>query len=241
MTRRLISGLIAVALSPVTLDHLNASEPAPVSVSPALQRFLSADDRSVVRYRALRHMEAECEHFASDAWMDVWTEVDGAGTMQYRIVNEGGSDYIRTKIFRGLLDAERTAINSGAPNRAEITPDNYRFEDRGAADGLASLRISPRRKDVLLIDGSIFLRPLDGELVRLEGRLSRTPSFWVRHVDIVRRYERLVGFTMPVGLDSIAHLLFAGRSTFRMTYQYESINGHRVGTPTPKFVALGQP
>src|SRR5438093_3123317 len=110
MTRRLISGLIAVALSPVTLGHLNASESAPVSVSPALQRFLSADDRSVVRYRALRHMEAECEHFASDAWMDVWTEVDGAGTMQYRIVNEGGSDYIRTKIFRGVLDAEQTAI-----------------------------------------------------------------------------------------------------------------------------------
>jgi hypothetical protein len=29
----------------------------------------------------------------------------------------------------------------------------------------------------------------------------------------------------------VAHVLIAGRSTFKMTYEYETINGHRVGSP----------
>lgn len=183
-------------------------------------------------------MEARAEHFTADAWMDAWTEIDASGTMQYRIVGEGGSDYIRSKVFRGVLEAERKAINSGAPTRAGITPENYAFEDRGiAADGLAQLGIKPRRKDMLLVDGSIYVRAGDGELTRLEGRLTKTPSFWVRRVEIVREYRRLGGVSMPVTLESVANLLIAGRSTFTMSYDYESVNGRRVGTPQVKTIA----
>src|SRR5262245_54063310 len=90
------------------------------SSNPSLQRFLADQDTPVVRYRALRHMEAKCEHFASAAWMDVWTEVDAGGTMSYRIVSEGGSDYIRSKVFRGVLDGEQKALSSGGPARAGL-------------------------------------------------------------------------------------------------------------------------
>ena len=167
--------------------------------------------------------------------MDVWTELDERGALQYRIAAEGGSDYIRTKVFRASLDAEKKMWASGEPDRAGITPDNYVFEDRGAgSEGLAWLSIKPRRKEVLLIDGSIFLRPSDGELLRLEGRLVKSPSFWVRRVEIVRRYQRLAGVRMPVALESAANLLIGGRSTFRMTYEYESVNQRRIGTPQPR-------
>lgn len=218
--------------------RLRASSPTTqLTASPVLERFFSDNkDESPVSYRALRHLEAKCEHFSSGAWMDVWTEIDAAGTMQYQIEGEGGSNYIRSKVFRGVLDAERKAVNAGDPNRAGITPDNYTFDHRGLDSGLTSIGISPRRKDVLLIDGSILLRPPDGELVRLEGRLSKSPSFWVRRVDIVRHYKRLAGISMPVGLESVANLLVAGRSTFRMTYEYESVNGRRLGAPRARVV-----
>jgi hypothetical protein len=35
-------------------------------------------------------------------------------------------------------------------------------------------------------------------------------------------------------IESVAQVLIAGRSTFRMTYEYESINGQRVGNPQPR-------
>jgi hypothetical protein len=36
---------------------------------------------------------------------------------------------------------------------------------------------------------------------------------------------------MPVALESVADVKVAGESTFKMTYEYESINGERVGAP----------
>ena len=88
-----------------------------------------------------------------------------------------------------------------------------------------------RRKDVLLVDGAIFVNPEDGDLVRIEGRLSKTPSFWTRRVEVVRHYQRINGVRVPVAIESIASVLIAGRSTFKMTYQYETINGQQVGSP----------
>jgi hypothetical protein len=202
-----------------------------VSSPPILQRFLALDDPSPTQFRALRHLEARNDHFEKSAWMDVWTEGDASG-FTYQVVSEEGSDYIRSKVFRATLDTERRMWASGACDRAGVTPANYTFaEGEVQADGLASLTVKPRRSDVLLVDGSIFLNPDDGELVRVEGRLSKTPSFWTRRVQIVRWYRRIGGIRMPVALESMADIRMAGDSTFKMTYEYESINGQRVGAP----------
>jgi len=210
----------------------------PATESPViLQRFLALDDPTPTQYRALRHLEARNDKFEKSAWMDVWTEGDASG-FRYTIVAEEGSDYIRHKVFRATLETERKMWASGEPDKAALTPANYVFEDRGShPDGLMSLGVKPRRKDVLLVDGSIFLNPEDGELVRMEGRLSKSPSFWTRRVEIVRWYQRIVGFRMPTALETVANVLVAGMSTFRMSYEYESINGQHVGSPQPRTLA----
>ena len=245
--RRLIRCLpiAIVALAFARLAAVDATGPATRTGIPAsltLERFLSINEPAGIQHKELRHLEAECEGLKASAWMDVWTELDDRGVMQYRIVDEGGSEYIRNKVFRGALEGEQKIWASGAPALAVITPANYVFEDRGTFEGgLSSLGIKPRRKDVLLVEGAIFLRAADGELERLEGRLSKSPSFWVRRVDVVRRYARLGGARMPVALESVAHLLFAGRSTFHMTYDYETVNGLRVGHPQPRLLAAARP
>lgn len=196
-----------------------------------VERFLAMGNPDPLQYRALRHLEARNEHFDSQARMDVWTEGDSSG-FRYTIVAEEGSEYIRRRVFRQTLETERAMWASGAPDRAGLTPANYVFEDRGAQpDGLLSLGVKPRRKDMLLVDGAIFLDPADGDLVRMEGRLSKAPSFWTRHVNIVRWYKRFAGVRMPVALESTANVLIAGRSSFRMSYEYESVNNERVGSP----------
>lgn len=236
MTGGLSRSLLATSVVGLLVAHTGAagsSNAAP----PILQRFLALDDPTPTQFRALRHLEARNEKFEKSAWMDVWTEADSSG-FHYRIVCEEGSDYIRSKVFRSALDTEREMWATGAPDEGALTPANYVFEDRGAQpDGLASLAVKPRRKNVLLVDGSIYLNPDDGELVRMEGRLSKAPSFWTRRVEIVRWYQRIAGFRMPTALESVAHVRIAGVSTFRMTYEYESINGQHVGTPQPRAVA----
>lgn len=236
MTRGLSRSLLATSVAALLVAHAGAA--GPTNASPAiLQRFLALDDPTPTQFRALRHLEARNEKFEKNAWMDVWTEADAAG-FRYRIVTEDGSDYIRSKVFRASLETEREMWAAGAPDEAAVTTANYVFEDRGAQpDGLTSLSMKPRRKDVLLVDGSIYLNPDDGELVRIEGQLSKSPSFWTRRVEIVRWYQRIAGFRMPTALESVANVRIAGVSTFRMTYEYESINGRHVGNPQPRTLA----
>jgi hypothetical protein len=236
MTRGLSVSLLAASVAALLGAHANAAGPA--SASPAiLQRFLALDDPTPAQFRALRHLEARNEKFEKSARMDVWTEADANG-FRYTIVCEDGSDYIRSKVFRASLDAERDMWSTGSPEQGAVTPANYVFEDRGAQpDGLASIAMKPRRKGLLFVEGAIYLNPDDGELVRIEGQLTKTPSFWTRRVEIVRWYQRIAGFRMPTALESVANVRVAGVSTFRMTYEYESINGQRVGNPQPRTIA----
>ncbi len=189
-------------------------------------------DEGAVAYRALRHMDASNQHFGASAWMDVWTEADRVNGFRYEVAAEGGSGYIRRRVFLAALETEQKMWRDGDPSRAQLDHTNYTFSDNGVDErGLASLAIMPKRKDVLLVDGWIFLTREDGDLVRVEGRLSKNPSFWTRRVEIVRRYGRIAGAHVPVATESIAQVVIAGRSTFQMTYEYESINGVHVGMP----------
>jgi hypothetical protein len=233
LSRSVVTPAIMIWLVVTASAASNNAAPAPAGGAPILQRFLTADDTDPTDFRVLRHLDARAEGLNKSAWMDVWTEADRSG-FRYRIVSEGGSDYIRGK-FRSSLETERKMWAEGAPARAALTTTNYIFEEAGTQPGgLASITLKPRRKDQLLVDGSLYLNPHDGDLVRLEGRLVKTPSFWMRRVDIVRHYRRLAGVRMPVALDSVAQILMAGRATLKVTYDYQTVNGHRIGTPQPR-------
>jgi len=148
---------------------------------------------------------------------------------------------VRGKVLRPWLDNEKKMWAAGDPERASLTHANYAFADKGmTADGLAWVGVKSRRKDVLLVDGSIYVNPQDGDLVRIEGRLTKTPSFWARRVEVVRHYGRINGVHVPVAIESIANVLIAGRSTFKMIYEYETINDQRVGAPQPRVASANQ-
>jgi len=204
-----------------------------------LQRFLARGEEPTVEYRALRRLEASNSKFNQRAWMTAWTEFDRANGFRFSIVAEGGSHYIRTHVLRAALVGEQKLWAGNEPQRATLSNENYMFDnDVPDSGGLAAVGLKPKRKDMLLVEGAIFVQPSDGDLARIEGKLSKAPSFWTRRVDVVRRYERVGGVRVPVSIESVAHVLIAGRSTFKMTYEYETINGQRVGNPQPTSSSL---
>lgn len=211
-----------------------AAQRAP-SDSLIIERVVARSDPPARQYRALRRLEAQSTKLGADAWLEAWTEVDPASGFRYEISGEGGSGYIRSHVLKPWLEDEKKMWAAGDPERAGLSFDNYTFDDRGlTADGLAWLGVKSRRKDLLLIDGSIFVNAASGDLVRIEGRLSKTPSFWTRRVEVVRHYARINGVRMPTAIESVAQVLIAGRSTFSMTYDYETVNDRHIGDPKPR-------
>ena len=208
---------------------LVANEPAQrVSSSdqPVVQRFLSRADEPLTRYRALRRLEARNDRFKLQGWLEASTELTPDGRFHYQIIREGGSDYIRNKVLRPVLENEEKLFATRDASRSAMTTENYELRGTEAAEpGLVKLLVKPKRREISLIDGAAVVTEDEADLVRVEGRLAKNPSFWTRRVDVIRRYERVSGVRVPTRLDSVAQIRFAGKSTFSMTFEYEMVNG----------------
>lgn len=197
----------------------SAADPA---ARVALEMFLARPVRAHP-YRAARLLEASAS--GQRGWLDVQTDFTVSSGLRYEVTAEGGSGYIRARVLRSLLDEEQRVIASGRASRVAISMDNYRFSPEGVnGEGLAVVRLRPLRQERSLIDGRMLLRTSDGDLVRVEGRLARNPSFWVTRVSVVRSYGRIDGAHMPVSLDTTAQLRLLGSASLRMTYCYSHID-----------------
>ena len=217
--------VILVALAAVTAGAAAAALPSDVGYDPVLHRFLSRADEPLTTYRGTRRLEGRNEKFNVSAWMEIATELSADG-FHYRVLREGGSDLIRGRVFRAMLANEEQIFATGDAARSAISSNNYELTPGDSAEpGLVKLFARPKRKDVTLIDGAVYITDNDADLVRVEGRLAKSPSFWTRRVDVVKQYTRVAGLRVPVRIESVAQIRFAGTSTMTMTYDYEMING----------------
>lgn len=204
---------------------LPAREPA-LSSNP-ISAFFNRNEQPLRQYRAFRRMHAAAEKGNHEAWMEAWTELKD-GRFTYQIVSERGSDMVRGKVLKAVLEREEELVNSGNSEKGELTAANYEFSEAGRdSDGSHVVEMKPKRKDALLVDGRAVLND-GGELVRVEGRLAKNPSFWTSLVNIVRRYARIGGVRVPVATETTAKVKFVGTSQLEITYDYQSINGRPV-------------
>ena len=187
---------------------------AATAVSPAAGRESSTaarftPDEPLTSYRAFRRMHAKSEKFNQEGWLNAWTEFDGR-QFRYQIVDERGSDYVRNKVLKGLLKREQEIVAEG-PARAALTEENYVFGETGAeADGERYIQITPKRKDVMLVEGRMVLTSDGNDLLRVEGRLAKNPSFWTSLVNVIRHFAKVDGVRVPVATESVAKVKFAG-------------------------------
>jgi hypothetical protein len=220
---RVLLAVVAIAVVAVA-DTLPATAPDPADHS--IRQFLAHDD-SQPAYRATRRLEAE--NGSRAGWLEARTEYAPIGGLRYEVIAEGGSETIRTKVLRAVLDGEREAIEQGEAARSALARVNYLFSPNGIdEDGLANVLLEPRRRERVLISGRMLLRPHDGRLVRVEGQPAKSPSFWLRNVEIVRSYEEIQGTVVPVSLTSTAEVRFFGAASLRMTYHYSEIDGRQI-------------
>jgi hypothetical protein len=212
-----------------------------------VQQVVAQTTRSGFALRASRHLEAGSVSGKHRGWMDVDTSVSPAGIFSWTVLGEGGSERTRDKVFRAVLEAEVEAGRAGSRDAAALSLANYQFVNEGpAGDGQTRVRLVPRRADAKLVNGSLIVSA-DGHPVLLEGRLAKSPSFWVKSVTVVKHYACIGGVSLPVSVESLADVKMIGQSSFSMRYRYMSVNGRSVGHsasaapgfgPSPEIVAL---
>ena len=216
---------IAVAVLAISSTVPMVGQPRDTTPSCQLRAL---QDPPVTQYRAFRRMHARNERFNQEAWLDAWTELKGQ-TFSYEITSERGSDYIRTKVLKALLTHEQELVANGEASRADFSLENYQFEDSTQQGEVRYVLLKPKRKDMLLVNGRLVVNPEGTEIFRVEGTLSKNPSFWTSLVTVVREFARLDGVRVPVSTETVAKLRFAGQAHLDVRYEYETVNGRPVG------------
>ena len=195
--------------------------------SNPVSRLFTRVEQPLHQYRAYRRMHASSENTKYEAWLEAWTELKD-GRFSYAIVNEKGSESVRSRVLRAILAREQEVVNNGEGDKGELTAANYEFVEGGRdSDGAQVVHIKPKRSDVMLVDGRAVLDDR-GDLLRVEGRLSKNPSFWTSLVNIVRRYARIGGVRVPVATETTAKVKFVGTAQLEVLYNYQSVNGRSV-------------
>lgn len=202
----------------------------------SIDRFLSHNEPPLTSAVALRRLVGTTRDGAMRGWVEACTFIDG-NRMRYEIVAHGGSGAVRKRALIAALDGEVHARRDGHTRRAGLIPDNYEFVPDSGTGDLVRVRLKPRRKDAMLIEGTMTLDRATGDLLRVEGRLVKSPSFWTRQVHVTRRYARVGGVRVPVSMQSDANVLVVGASTFDMSYHYLAINGAPAGDPAGREAA----
>jgi hypothetical protein len=215
--------------APTAADH-----PAPAEFEQIIARFNRATPPP---YRAFRRLEAGKPGSNRHGWLEVWTEYRPDTGFSFEVVREAGSEYVRNKVLRGVLKGERELLEDGRPLRAPLVPRNYTYAHGGLTDtGQVRLLLSPARKSAGIVRGTALIDLGQGAVSRIEGRLVKSPSFWVRDVDVTWRFARIGEAVLLVELVSSAQVLFFGRHDFRMTYDYHTVEGRPLDGPTRAFL-----
>jgi hypothetical protein len=144
------------------------------------------------------------------------------GKPQYQVLESGGDDTVKRRVIYRYLSAEEQA--SEIPSSAvAITPANYKFHYRGEAktgDKVAYVfQITPRKKHEGLIKGELWLDGETGVAVRESGRLVKSPSIFLKHVDVIKEIvladrnaqERITHLKVDTRLVGVAELTIRER------------------------------
>jgi hypothetical protein len=160
-------------------------------------------------------IEAEIPAIGEKGQCTLRRTFSGQQSLIYTAVEFTGDAFVKTNVIHRVLESDVENAEKKTGQRVAIVDSNYRFTYKGTEDlngrRLYAFALKPRRKDPGLFKGQILLDPQAGHIVRAVGRLSKSPSWWIKQVDFVQDYVDVGDFTMSGQVQSVTRARIAGR------------------------------
>jgi hypothetical protein len=136
-------------------------------------------------------------------------------TLVFKALRFTGDNFIKNNVILRLIQSEVEHLQKDDPALSAITPSNYIFSYKGTRQlggrVVHVYQVKPRKKRSGLFKGRIHLDAYSGSLMRAEGRLAKSPSFFVKKIDFVQDFADIDSFTFPVHIHSAAQARLVGR------------------------------
>ena len=139
-----------------------------------------------------------------------------------------GSGFVRHHVFQRLMKAEEERVRVNKDPDSLVTPENYALEvvgtDRIGNSDCSVVHAVPRRKEMDLFEGKMWIDNQDFAIVKITGHLAKSPSFWIKQVDFVRDYQKIDGFWLLSREEAISAIRIFGKETLTVDYRNYTVN-----------------
>jgi len=193
------------------LSGLVRSEPAsaPVPESEVVSHYLSAsrEQQSLLRGASIDvEIDAEVPKLNKKGKLHALKQISKVGVITYRALGFDGDNSVKREVIARFLASEVQQAQNGTD--VAITPANYKFKYRHTQDldgrKILVFQLAPRRKEVGLFKGELWLDAQTYMPVRESGRWVKTPSVFLKRMEFVRVYDVQNGVSRLQRLESRA-------------------------------------
>lgn len=185
----------------------------------ALQTFVrrsSEQAEQLASYSATILISAQLPNTLQSGEYELQKRYSAPRTLVFKASRFAGDNFIRNNVILRLLGSEVEHLQKDDPALTAITPANYKFSHKETSqlEGRAVhvYQLKPRQKRDGLFKGRIYLDAYSGRLIRTEGRLVKSPSFFVKKIDFTQDFADIDSFTFPVHIHSEAQVRLLGRT-----------------------------
>ncbi len=148
-------------------------------------------------------------------------------SVAFKAVDFVGDSFVKTNVIAPLLQSEVDHVQKDDMGSTAITSANYKFSYKGTDElegrPVHVFQLKPRAKRVGLFKGKIYLDVYTGAPLRAEGRIVKSPSFFVKKVDFVQDYAQVGEFSLVSHIHSVAEARVIGTTIVDITHSdYEA-------------------
>jgi hypothetical protein len=212
---RLLGMVLAFLLAP-TLH--GADQPGSRSgdlASLAFARYTTSVEQTGPWSLETVEIDASLPKFATKGRLRAIRRLLPHGAPQYQVLELAGDGTVKQQVIGRYLSAEVRAAAIPAATTA-ITPANYKFRyKRSISDGDSVayvFLISPRKKADGLIKGELWLDGETGLAVRQAGYLVKSPSIFIKRIDVTREIALTEGIAQMRTTHLSVNIRFMGRA-----------------------------
>jgi hypothetical protein len=200
MKVRIIIAALLACISPLTGRATTAHSPSGDEVVARMLAREMQRETTAHGYTGIRQYDLENPQFAKHSHLVANVTCEPDGTMQFQIVSKEGWNSGNSSL-RQALETESEASRPMTRPMTQINKDNYAFQAMGTAllNGRTAyvIDVVPKRQEVYLFRGKIWVDAEDFALARIEGQLAKTPSIWIRTVRFTLEFRKSGEYWFP--------------------------------------------
>jgi hypothetical protein len=161
------------------------------------------------------------------------------GRITYEALRFEGDNSVKHHVIARYLAAEAEAQADGSPSLA-VSPANYKFKYKGpmqtGSQAVEVFQVTPRRKQVGLFKGEIWIDANTFLCVRESGRFVKVPSIFLKKIEFVKEFEIQGGVSVPRQIHSVVETRLVGPAELTIDFRNVSL----AEVPKRTALALGE-